>query len=346
MSDFKNEHLDKLWTNIVPYLGGMCTTSEIVKLVRLFRECDMAIEDEADDCEHWRTMYGKTCKEVDMLKESISLRDRVIDKLGSAKTTAEKERDEYKSQLEDLYRFLGKWRNPKARDNFEDPQMLRAEIASLKESLDIQKKSNEALLSANMDLAREKRKLEDSLNYAMIQQLEARVDELSEENKKLKARADGYKEQSEKIRELKSRLNSMYNVKYGEYVRSRDTGYKNGRTDLWDMLQNVNDAKPFELAVCFPDVSSMDDILSWDLEDFLDAYKSWQEKKEQERIKHMRDYLVRFCMWRRCDGCPLHTDGFICGRGKGFCDMTYEELKKHYEKVGDCGRCPFKRKDD
>ena len=120
-------------------------------------------------------------------------------------------------------------------------------------------------------------------------------DELSADNKKLKARADDlheevlwyrkhYKEQSAKIGELKSRLNSMCNVKYGEYVRSRDTGYKNGQTDLWDILQMVNDAKPFELAACFPDVSCMDDILSWDLEDFLDAYKNWQEKSEHERI--------------------------------------------------------------
>ena len=120
-------------------------------------------------------------------------------------------------------------------------------------------------------------------------------DELSADNKKLKARADclheevmwyrkHYKEQSAKIGELKSRLNSMCNVKYGEYVRSRDTGYKNGQINLWNMLQNVNDAKPFELATCFPDVSCMDDILSWDLEDFLDAYKNWQEKSEHERI--------------------------------------------------------------
>lgn len=413
MGNFNNEHLDNLWTNVVPYLGGMCTTSEIVKLVKLFRECDTAIENEADDCEHWRTMYGKTCKEVDMLKESISLRDRVIDKFRTTKTAVEKERDEYKSQLEDLYKFLGKWRDPNASDDFEDIQELKDENARLKESLDIQKKSNEALLSANMDLAREKHKLEDSLSYTMIQQLEAHVEELTEqlkdandkvdccandlddakkqldyfthsrndwrarakhaedevenlkkdyeklfgENKKLKARTDclryeaewyrkHYKELSAKIGELKSRLNSMYGVKYGEYVRSRDTGYKNGQTDLWDMLQNVNDAKPFELAACFQDVSCMADILSWDLEDFLVANKSWQEKNEQDRIKYMRDYLGRFCAGRKCHNCPLLTDDFECGRGKWFYDMTYEELKRHYEKARGCCQCLLNRKDD
>lgn len=376
MDRFKNEHLENLWANLLPYFGGTCTACEIADIVKLFEECDTAIEDEADDCGYWRTMYGKTCKEVDLLKESISLRDRVIDKFRTTKTAVEKERDEYKSLYESLCKYLGEWRNSKASDDFADPQELRAEYSSLKESLDILKKSNEALLSANMDLAMEKRKLEDSLNYAMIQQLEARIEELtaqlkdannkadrcekdlddakkqmgyfttsrdnwrsrakhaedevedlkkklnfqqntidglrkgrdelqkeraelskvyvklSGENKKLNARLDclrgeakfyrnHYKEQSAKIGELKSRLNSMYGVKYGEYVRSRDTGYKNGQTDLWDMLQNVNDMK---LDGFDPECETLGDIIDMDLEDFLDAYKIWHETKEHERI--------------------------------------------------------------
>jgi hypothetical protein len=82
----------------------------------------------------------------------------------------------------------------------------------------------------------------------------------------------------------------------------------------------------------------MDDILSWNLEDFLDAYKSWQEKKDQERIKHMRDYLERFCMGRFCYNCPLHTVGLLCERGKRFCDMSDEDLKKYYEKARACSK--------
>ena len=354
MERFKNEHLENLWGNLVPYIGGTCTAGEIADIVKLFEDCDEAIEDEADDCEHWKTMYGNACKEIDQAKECIRLQERIIERYRTAKTAAEKERDEYKSLYENLCKFLGKWRNAKIRDDFADPQELKElkdEIASLKESLDILKKSNEALLSANMDLAMEKRKLEDSLNYAMIQQLEARIEELTAQLKDANNKTDrcekdladakkqmgyfttsrdnwrarakhaeevvdniraeleakvkrmdeitkerdsyhdlytelskAFDKQSAKIEELKTRLNSMCNVKYGEYVRSRDTGYKNGQIDLWNKLQNVNDAKPFELATCFPDVSCMDDILSWDLEDFLDAYKSWQEAHEHERI--------------------------------------------------------------
>lgn len=190
MDRFKNEHLENLWGNLLPYIGGTCTACEIADIVKLFEECAMAIEDEADDCEHWRTMYSKTCKEVDMLKETIRLQEQVIDKFRTTKTAAEKERDEYKSQYENLCKYLREWQNSKASDDFEDPQKLRTEYSSLKESLDILKKSNEALLSANMDLAREKHKLEDSLSYTMIQQLEARVEELTEQLKDANNKAD------------------------------------------------------------------------------------------------------------------------------------------------------------
>lgn len=233
------------------------------------------------------------------------------------------------------------------------------EVEGLKKKLDFQQNTIDGLRKNRVKLAEMRDELQkDRDSYRdLYTELSKEFDKLSAENKKSNVRADclheetkyyrkHYKEQSAKIEELKSRLNSMCDVKYGEYVRSRDTGYKNGQTDLWNMLQNVNDAKPFELATCFPDVSCMDDILSWDLEDFLDAYKSWQEKEEQERIKHMRDYLERFCTGRKCYNCPLHGDEFGCGRGKWFYDMTYEELKKHYEKARGCGQCPFKRKDD
>ena len=193
-----------------------------------------------------------------------------------------------------------------------------AQIKDLQDRCDIFEKSNGTLLGANLDLATKKSQLEKDLEYfrhsrdnwrsrakhaegdvedlkKKLVELQQDYHELFEKNENLNSRTNclreeaeyyrnHYKEQSAKIGELKSRLNSMYDVKYGEYVRSRDTGYKNGQINLWNMLQNVNDAKPFELATCFPDVSCMDDILSWDLEDFLDAYKIWQETKEHERI--------------------------------------------------------------
>lgn len=336
----KNEALQKLYDKLASDTFTFnASVEEQLIIDEIFKECDeelsdsitfAQIKDLRDRCDIFEKSNGT------LLGANLDL--------ATKKSQLEKDLDNAKKNVEYFRHSRDDWRS--RAKHAED------ENTRLKESLDIWKNSNEALLSCNVEEISKKEKLEKELERTRKD-----YDELFEENKKLKARADclreevkwyrnHYKEQSAKIGELKSRLNSMYNVKYGEYVRSRDTGYKNGQTDLWDKLQNVNDAKPFELAACFPDVSCMDDILSWDLEDFLDAYKNWQEKKEQERIKHMRDYLVRFCMGRRCDGCPLHTDGFICGRGKGFCDMTYEELKKHYEKVRDCGRCPFKRKDD
>lgn len=235
-----------------------------------------------------------------------------------------------------------------------------AQIKDLQDRCDIFEKSNGTLLGANLDLATKKRQLEKDLEYwksrakhaeeevkdlrKKLVELQQDYHELYEKNEKSNSRTDclrkevgwyrnRYREQYDKIRELRFRLNSMYDVKYGEYVRSRDTGYKNGQTDLWDMLQNVNDAKPFELAACFSDVSCMADILSWDLEDFLDAYKSWQEKKDQERIDDMRGYLDWFCMGRACCKCPLRTDEFKCGRGIWFHDIADEDIQRYYKKV-------------
>lgn len=235
-----------------------------------------------------------------------------------------------------------------------------AQIKDLQDRCDIFEKSNGTLLGANLDLATKKRQLEKDLEYwksrakhaeeevkdlrKKLVELQQDYHELYEKNEKSNSRTDclrkevgwyrnHYREQYDKIRELRFRLNSMYDVKYGEYVRSRDTGYKNGQTDLWDMLQNVNDAKPFELASCFSDVSCMADILSWDLEDFLYAYKSWQEKKDQERIDDMRGYLDWFCMGRACCKCPLRTDEFKCGRGIWFHDIADEDIQRYYKKV-------------
>ena len=211
-------------------------------------------------------------------------------------------------------------------ESFSKTRKLEKEIEELK-------KQNENLASQYQKLTIENKRLQDAnttLEKASDDRtnLQEVVDKLSGENRSLNARVDclrlevnwyrkHFKEQSDEILGLKSRLNR-------------------GQTDLWNMLQNVNDAKPFELATCFPDVTCMDDILSWNLEDFLDTYKSWQEKKGQERIKHMRDYLERFCRGRLCSRCPLWSDEYKCScvySFNGAHPIPDEDIKRYYEKA-------------
>jgi len=228
------------------------------------------------------------------------------------------------------------------------------EVEALKkDNEDLEKRlmeTTEAFEKVNSDRS-ELQKDRDSY-HELYTELSKTYDKLSEDNKNLKVRTDclrkevewyrkHYRDQSDKIQELKSRLNS---------IPVNATAFRQGQTDLWDALQNVNDAKPFELATCFPDVTCMDDILSWDLEDFMDAYKNWQEEKEKERLDHMRDYLARFCEGRVCKGCPLESNEFKCGCGYSFKKATNfdmkiipdEELEKYYEKARRCGTCNLK----
>lgn len=107
----------------------------------------------------------------------------------------------------------------------------------------------------------------------------------------------------------------------------RGIGYEQGQTDLWDALQNVNDSQPNEFDV---ECESMHDVIGMDLEDFLDAYKKWQEQKDIDR---MRDYLERFCLGRLCYYCPLYTDGFNCSRGKWMAGIPDKDVKRYYEKA-------------
>ena len=68
-----------------------------------------------------------------------------------------------------------------------------------------------------------------------------------------------------------------------------------------------------------------------------------EERNKQKRLDDMRYYLHKFCENRWCDGCPLSTDEFKCGRGYRFRKWCFpdngaipdEDLKRYYEKVRD-----------
>lgn len=204
-------------------------------------------------------------------------------------------------------------------------------------ALEAEKRVGELLLKkydqSFEDLKKRNGELERDRDYYFndYQELKKDYDKLSEENRKLNARTDclrlevlwyrkHYKEKIDKIQELKSRLNSMYGIP---------------ARDLWDMLQNVNDSQPNEFDV---ECEGMEDVIGMDLEDFLIAYKKWQEQKEIDR---MRNWLIGFCDGRVCEGCPLESVKFKCGCGYSFKKanpfdtriVPDEDIKRYYEKA-------------
>ena len=304
-------------------------------------------------------------KEIEELHKHIDILSASEREAISAKNALEKDLADAKVQLHYFRHSRDDWQG-RVKYAEDEVEALKKDNEDLKKRL---METTEVLEKVNSD-RNELQKDRDSY-HELYTELSKTYDKLSEDNKKLKVRTDclrkevewyrkHYRDQSDKIQELKSRLNSIYGYD-DEYIKklqlqdgAHEIGYEQGQTDLWNALQNVNDAKPFELATCFPDVTCMDDILSWDLEDFMDAYKKWQEEKEKERLDHMRDYLARFCEGRVCKGCPLESNEFKCGCGYSFKKATNfdmkiipdEELEKYYEKARGCCRNHFTKPDD
>lgn len=327
----KNSALQELYDTLVS--AGVSTFSYADSPVyKAFKECDDELS-ESITFAHIKDLQDRN----DILRKSEAALLKANVELASKKRQFEKDLDDAKKQLNYFTHSRDDWR-------------ARAKHAE-KEIEDL-KKNNNRLAEALQDT---KTTLEKA--NADRTNLQEAVDELSGENRSLNASIGclrlevnwyrkHYKEQSDKILGLKSRLNSMYGV-YGVGSLNkipditRGIGYENGQINLWNMLQNVNDAKPFELTTCFPDVTCMDDILSWDLEDFLDAYKSWQERikkiRDQKETDRMRDWLYRFCRRKFfCKGCPLASNEYECGRGysfKGARPVPDEDIERYYEKA-------------
>lgn len=206
---------------------------------------------------------------------------------------------------------------------FEESKKPNEKILELKQQLD---ETNGVLKKANAECFELRRKL-SSLDAKDKVRVE-RIDEITKDRdfffKQYHALKDDYEKLEAKYRDLKRYSN--------HYAEGYSDGKEEGEENLWDILQTVRDAQPEEFD---PECETLSDILDMDLEDFLDAYKKWQEVKETDR---MRDYLERFCMGRLCYNCPLHTDEFMCGRALWFPGIPDEDIKRYYEKARGCGR--------
>jgi len=300
-----------------------------------------AKHEEEEKIEQVNKVFGEKVQlqeEIDQLKKDkeglkqsrFEWAKRAVER-GKKLNEAEKEIGQLKKDLdallsrthcaEDEVEQLKKDRDIWVRNNGEK----QAEIAELKNRLD----------KANAD----RTALQKNLDYYMdiYKKVQDDYDDLHKKYSECQGTVD---KQAEQIRHLKDRLNNISNA----CGRTQDDiyghGYDQGQTDLWDMLQNVNDINVEEFDV---ECHSTNDVVSMDLEDFLDIYKKWQEQKETDR---MREWLVDFCWGRVCEGCPLESKEYKCGRGYSFrmtdpSDLRIipdKDIKRYYEKAHGCGR--------
>ena len=323
-----NNALQELYETIVNGTFSFSPYAEC-PIDKAFRKCDDRLS-ESITFEHIKKLENDN----DVLRRSNDILLSENADLANKKKKLEKDLDDFKNRLNYCTHSRDNWR-------------ARAKYAE--DEIEALKKDNKDLEKRLMETTETLEKVNADRNsyHDLYTELKKDYDKLFEENRKLKARTDclryevewyrkHYKEQSDKTRELKSTLNSIY----GRNGVSKNC-YDQGQTDLWVALQNVNNSQPFEIATCFPDVTGMEDILNWDLEDFLDAYKKWWEEKEKERLDHMRDYLARFCEGRVCEACPLGSNEYKCGCGYSFkkhADDDWkiipdEELERYYNKA-------------
>ena len=344
--ELKNKALQDLYDTLS---SGTLTFSPYGEspFYRAFRTCDEAL-DNMVSFGYLRHLED----EIKKLRHEVSAKDKKNNEL-------QKELDEAKLTVEYFETSRNDWLSrAKHEEDEKTEQEKRADIL----------KSQRDMLKKELDKANEKNQKLQKDRDIWVRNNGEKQAEIAELKNQLETVNDSRYKWAQKWLSTKQNLETKLNeaeVKYRRLEKEheeltsqyqnltienkrlhdglRGIGYEQGQTDLWDKLQNVNDAKPWDIASFYPDVSCMDDIISWDMEDFLNSYKEWQEQKETER---MRNWLDDFCGRRFCKGCPLESEEYKCGCGYSFkrrdrFDLRIipdEDIKRYYEKANGCGR--------
>lgn len=190
--------------------------------------------------------------------------------------------------------------------------MTVADRSELQADRDIWFRKNGEKQAEIEELKKKIQSLEAALEFKKTQ-LEGTKERLYKsiaDRKELQADRDFWvRDSGEKLAEIQSLKNDLDDDKKQldeikhEFKQSYTDGYSDGneegQNELWEMLQMINNVKPFE-APYFEDVTSMNDIISWDLEDFKEAYDKWEAEKKKaaeeakkKHVEYMREYLKR-----------------------------------------------------
>lgn len=270
--EFNNKAMEKLWI----YLNNQYMFISDTDVANAFIKCD---EELKKDCEYmtnsrdiWRSRAKHAEAEVEELKKKLDLTQHAYNgacKDRNCKAEAVVELANKRDQLQE------------ALDN------IRAELAAKVKRMDEITKERDSYHDLYTELKKDYDRLVEENKW-----LKARTNCLSEEVKWYRKH---YKEQSDKIRDLKSRLNSIYG------------------TELPDVKE--------EYTMTFiMDRENFDKLMAV-VKEGMDNSKG---------VEYMRDFLKTFCEDHdSCRVCPLKECGSDLGRG--FDSMSDEEIEKHYK---------------
>lgn len=337
------DHIDHLWTGQIQ--ENMELRSKITNMQREKKNYETIAKEREDllkekewvekQLNHYKSIYydlsdraGRAEDEVKDLKKKLDTKSKENSAL--IFTNAKLDKD-----LKDSWQNNDGWRS---------------------RALEAEKRVGELLLK-KYDQAFEDLRKERDRYSGLYTELKKDYDRLFEENRSLKEKVVDLKKRiaelqkkgddlTKKGEDLKKRLNSVY----GTVTCGPDYFYKDGMYDLWSKMREVVDSTYSERLGCFTNLCDIEDLLEWKLEDFLDEYEKWQEKKEQNETDRMRKWLDDFCTGRLCSKCPLNEDEFKCGCGYSFKKTNEsdtriipdEDIKRYYEKARGCGRYTLK----
>lgn len=182
---------------------------------------------------------------TDQIQENMELRSKIVD-LKREKEGVEKELDDAKLNIDG-------WRR-------------RAEES--------EKRFGELLLK-KYDQSFEDLMKERDRYSGLYTELKKDYDRLFEENRSLKSKIIDFKK---RITELQKKGDDL-SKKAVALQKKKNGNYKNGMYDLWSKLREVADSTYTERLGCFLDVCGIEDLVEWNLEDFLEEYEKWVKKR-------------------------------------------------------------------
>ena len=119
--------------------------------------------------------------------------------------------------------------------------------------------------------------------------------------------------------------------------KAQEEAYQRGLNDAWEVAQKIANMPYGEEEKAFGS-GGWSFIDKHTASEAIEKIRQY-EQKEQESITAegvMRQYLDTFCKGQRnCEGCPLNTPDFTCGRGYHFLHdyISNEEVRRAYAAV-------------
>lgn len=216
MGRIANIHLAKLWDFMVFY--NLNSGDHSVDILEAFLECDEALSELQDQCEHWKTMYGNACGDQDVLKESIRLLDTENRRLMAENKDQKKEIEQRRKEADGLYKAL---------------DLLRDEKECLKQKVRDQEKEYKSLQGLNLDIITKRN--ED------MSQLREENEELKKQNEARRHVIDDF------VDTVSGKDNELQDLQRENDELKKDCAYMTHSRDTWRARAKHAEAEVEEL---------------------------------------------------------------------------------------------------